>query len=228
MLEKLDRDTELKLISMYKQVENDFAEFPTIKTTEDFFIWRNSIKDDIISKDGVHNKKLRDEIIENTIRGNSSLNLLYSWARCYMMIDKTKARLYMTKAFYGIEGNNKYRVKATFILHNHLTQQGKANTRELFGILYSHNPELNLGVKYTLEQRTINTPYEFEKAIVKEEESEPWPAKLFITLLKAYGIESSDLLEVGRKVEALGNQYIEEIKANYSNNDDSHKEYVKR
>ena len=221
MRKKLNEETKQKLITIYNQVENDFKQFPNIKTTEDFFIFREEIKKLVEKRvkgtDKENNieykKALRNKIIEDEIKGNSSLELLNDWSKCYRMIDRAKANLYMTKADYNILDDNNYRIKATPILHNHLINQGKANTEQLFGILQIS--ELNLGIKYPLEQRTINTPYEFEKVIVKEDDMAPWPAELFITLLKSYGIEGEDLLYVGRKAESLGKSYVEKIKANY-------------
>lgn len=36
MRKKLNEETKQKLITIYNQVENDFKQFPNIKTTEDF------------------------------------------------------------------------------------------------------------------------------------------------------------------------------------------------
>ena len=70
-------------------------------------------------------------------------------------------------------------------------------------------------------QRTINTPYEFERAIVKEDESEAWSAPLFLTMLKAYGIEKDDLLIIGRKVIEESKLYITETRNKYRENQKS-------
>lgn len=204
---------EERINEICRQVENDFKQFPNIKTTEDFFIWREQVKEES-NNDG----KLRNKRIEDAIKGNSSLELLNDWSKCYRMIDRTKAKLYMTRSNYNMLDDNNYRIKATIILHNHLIEKGKANTADLFGALK------RFGLNYPIEQRTISTSYEFERCIVKEEDNAPWPSVLFITLLKAYGIEGEDLLEVGRKVESLGNYYIEEIVK--SHRDPSLKPYV--
>lgn len=196
-----------------RQVENDFKQFPNIKTTEDFFIWREQVK-----KESNNDGKLRNKQIESEIKGNSSLELLNDWSKCYRMIDRAKAKLYMTRANYNVLDDNNYRIKATIILHNHLIEKGKANRDDLFGALK------RFGLNYPSEQRTISTPYDFERWIFKEEDNAPLPAVLFVTLLKAYGIEGEDLLKVGRKVEALGNYYIEDIVK--SHRDPSLKKYV--
>ena len=60
----------------------------------------------------------------------------------------------------------------------------------------------------------------FEKAIVKEDENEAWSAPLFVTMLKAYGIEKDDLLIIGRKVIEESKNYIIETR-------NTHKEYQK-
>ena len=58
--------------------------------------------------------------------------------------------------------------------------------------------------------------YLSSRLIFKQDES-PWPAPLFIAALKAYGVETEDLLAIGRKFLFLGKNYIEEVKNNYSN-----------
>ena len=76
-------------------------------------------------------------------------------------------------------------------------------------------------------QRTISSPYEFERAVVKEDESEAWSAPLFITLLRAYGVDGEDLLEVSKQVESLSKKYIKEIENKNTNTlDVSSKKYV--
>ena len=217
--------TKQRLIPIYEQVEKDFMEFPEIKTTEDFFIWRDSIKkkieDDFLKCkkdcDDKTKKKLRNKIVEKAIGGNDSLELLYAWSKCSRMITGSKALVRLVNDEYGIEGND-HIIKATTILHRHLKENGKANTNDLFDILQIR--ELNLLVKYPSLQRTINTPYEFEKAIVKEDENEAWSAPLFVTMLKAYGIEKDDLLIIGRKVIEESKNYIIETR-------NTHKEYQK-
>ena len=206
-MKQLNAETENKLKSMYYQVENDMKDFPFLETTESFFHWREAVKE-ANGNDGA----LRNEAIERMINGNASLELLYDWSKFCRMVDRAKANVFLAKEEANIEQPEAYRIKAANMLHNHLMQNQKGNTEQLFGIFQI--PELNLGIKHPL-QRTINTPYEFEKAIVKEDENEPWPAVLFITLLRAYEISGEDLLTVGRKAEALGNAYVQEIKETY-------------
>ena len=220
MRKDITEATKQRLIPIYEQVEKDFMEFPEIKTTEDFFIWRDSIKkkieDDFLKCkkdcDDKTKKKLRNKIVEKAIRGNDSLELLYAWSKCSRMITGSKALVRLVNDEYGIEGND-HIIKATTILHRHLKENGKANTNDLFDILQIR--ELNLLVKYPSLQRTINTPYEFERAIVKEDESEAWSAPLFVTMLKAYGVEKDDLLIIGRKVIEESKNYIEETRNNH-------------
>lgn len=221
MRKELDYETKQRLINIYKQVEEDFSKFPNIKTTEDIFRWRDSVKESITDTNGDYDKSLRNEIVEDAIKDNYSLKLLYDWAKCYRMIDNAKADVYMTKIAYNINDRNSYRIKATHILHRELVSQGKANSDDLFNILHAQDENLNLYLKYPLDQqRTLNTGYEFERAIVKEEDTAPWPAPLFVTLLRAYGIEGKDLLEVGRKTECLAKEYVDDIKNNYQCSED--------
>lgn len=220
MRKDITLETKQRLIPIYEQVEKDFSEFPSIRTTEDLFIWRDKVKTMIELKligtnkqnDGAYKKKLRNNIIENEIKGNSSLELLYAWSKCVRMVTNTKALVRLVNDEYDIEDND-HIVKATSVLHKHLKENGKANTNDLFDILQIR--ELDLLIKFTSLHRTINTPYEFERAIFKEDENEAWSAPLFVTLLKAYGIEADDLLIVGRKVIEEGKHYIEETRAEY-------------
>ena len=220
MRKDINEETKKRLIPIYEQVEKDFSNFPDIKTTEDFFIWRDKVKNmielqlrgTIKQNDSSYKKKLRNNIIEDEIEGNDSLELLYAWTKCVRMITGAKAFVRMVNDEYDIEGND-HVIKATTVLHKHLKENGKANTSDLFDILQIR--ELSLLVKYPSLQRTINTPYEFERAIVKEDESEAWSAPLFVTMLKAYGVEKDDLLIIGRKVIEESKTYIEETRNNH-------------
>lgn len=220
MRKDINEETKKRLIPIYEQVEKDFSNFPDIKTTEDFFIWRDKVKNmielqlrgTIKQNDSSYKKKLRNNIIEDEIEGNDSLELLYAWTKCSRMITGAKAFVRMVNDEYNIEGND-HVIKATTILHKHLKENGKANTSDLFDILQIR--ELSLLVKYPSLQRTINTPYEFERVIVKEDESEAWSAPLFVTMLKAYGVEKDDLLIIGRKVIEESKTYIEETRNNH-------------
>ena len=220
MRKDINEETKKRLIPIYEQVEKDFSNFPYIKTTEDFFIWRDNIKKEIEDEfvkaqktcDDKTKKILRNRKVEEAIQGNESLELLYAWTKCVRMITGAKAFVRMVNDEYDIEGND-HVIKATTILHKHLKENGKAHTSDLFDILQIR--ELSLLVKYPSLQRTINTPYEFERAIVKEDESEAWSAPLFVTMLKAYGIEKDDLLIIGRKVIEESKIYIEETRNNH-------------
>ena len=44
MRKDISEETKKRLIPIYEQVEEDFSKFPNIKTTEDFFIWREQVK----------------------------------------------------------------------------------------------------------------------------------------------------------------------------------------
>lgn len=232
MRKDITEETKQRLIPIYEQVEEDFKKFPYIKTTEDFFIWRSQIKEAIEEKlkntdkknDDEYKAQLRDKIIEDEIKGNKSLELLYDWANFYIKIDESKANLRLTNYQYGIEDNN-HIIKVSSLLHNQLVKQGKANANDLSNILQIR--ELSLLVKYPPMQRTISSPYEFERAIVKEDENDTWSAPLFITLLRVYGVDGKDLLEVSQQVEALSKEYIKEIEDKNTNNlDVSSKKYV--
>ena len=232
MRKDITEETKQRLIPIYEQVEKDFKEFPYIKTTEDFFIWRSQIKETIEEElkntdkenDDEYKDQLRDKIIKDKIKDNKSLELLYDWANFYIKVDESKANLRLTNYQYGIEDND-HIIKASSLLHNQLAKQGKANANDLSNILQIS--ELNLLVKYPPMQRTISSPYEFERAVVKEDESEAWSAPLFITFLRAYGVDGEDLLEVSKQVESLSKKYIKEIENKNTNTlDVSSKKYV--
>ncbi len=230
MRRDINENDKKRLIAICNNVESDFNNSPIhIESVEDFFIWRDDIKMAIEKKlkntdkekDDEYKRCLRNKIIEDEIKGNKSLELLYDWSKFYRMISRSKGKLRFINDQYGIEDND-HVIKATSLLHNHLVEQGKANTKDLFDIFQLR--EINLGVRYTL--RTINTPYEFERVIVKEDETESWPAPLFIMLLEAYGVTGEDLLEVGREFETLSNKYLEDIKVSDSIGQDDEKKYT--
>lgn len=231
MRRDINDEIKQRLIPICKQVEEDFNKFPNIKTTEDFFIWRDQIKSSIAEElkntdkknDDNYKKLLRNQIIEEKIKGNNSLELLYAWSKCDRMVTKTKASIRTVNDQYGIEDND-HIFKASTILHEYLKENGKGNTSDLFNIFQIL--ELNLLIKYqSPELRPMSTPYEFERLIFKQEEN-PWPAPLFIMALKAYGIEEKDILTVGRKFISLGKNYIEDVRNNHNNIDNRPKKYV--
>lgn len=203
VMRKLTPAEEEKLIKMYKQVEKDFESFPEIKTTEDLFRWREKVKEEN-NEDG----KLRNEIVEERIKGNQSLELLYAWSKFTRMVTRSKASLNLAKRNCGITSPNAYRLKASTMLHDHLEKLGKAREDRLFGIYKVE--EIGLDKTFPNERKFSNS-HEYVKSLVKEEEQHPWPAVLFVTLMNAYGIESEDLLTVGRAVEKKGNEYVADI-----------------
>lgn len=225
MRKDITLETKERLIPIYEQVEKDFSKFPDIKTTEDFFAWRDNIKKEIEDEfvkaqkpcDDATKKILRNKKVEEAIQGNESLEMLYAWTKCDRMVTGTKALIRTVNDRYGIEDND-HVIKASDVLHNHLIENGKGNVSDLFDLFQIQ--ELNLLVKYqNYEFKPITTRFEFERLIFKQDEY-PWPAPLFIAALKAYGVETEDLLAIGRKFLFLGKNYIEEVKNNYSNTEE--------
>lgn len=145
------------------------------------------------------------------------------------MIDRAKANVFMTKLSCDVEDDS-YQINAANMLHDHLTEKNKDRTDRLFGIYQID--ELSLGIKFPTE-RSFYTSYEYEKSLITEDEQESWPAVLFVALLKAYGIDSDTLLEVGREAEAMSKEYIAEMTVEYdaqSGNQsmDTHKVHEKK
>ena len=186
----LTKKEQQELITMYQNAVKDFEYFPFVQTTEGLFRWREKVKEEN-GNDG----NRRNEIIEAAIKGNASLEKLYAWSKFTRMVDRTKADVFMAKEEYHIEDDNAYRIKAAWMLHNHLTQKHKARKDYLFGIFKI--PLLGLGIRYKLG-RTFNNEYEYEKSLVKDDEQEAWFVVLFVALMNAYGIDNEDLLTVGR------------------------------
>lgn len=205
-MEKLTVEEEQALVKMYKQVEKDFEEFPEIKTTEDLFRWREQVKEE-----NKENGEIRNQIIEEKIRGNKSMELLYAWSKFTRMIDRAKANVFMTKLSCDAEENS-YQINAANMLHDRLTRKKKDRSDRLFGMYKIE--ELSLGIKFPTE-RSFHTPYEYEKALITEDEEQSWPAVLFVALMNAYGIEEEDLLETGREAERKGKEYIADMIVEY-------------
>lgn len=219
-------EVKMRLIPIYEKVLRDFEEFPYIRTTEDFFIWRDKLKEEIEKRvkdsskhqDQDYKKKLRNRIIEYKIKDNDSLKFLYDWSKCDRMVTSAKASVRTINAQYGIDNNN-HIIKASNILHKYLTENGKINVDDLFNLFQI--PELSLLVKYqNWHLKPITTPYEFENLIFKQEEN-PWPADLFVASLMAYGISADDLISIGRRVIASSEEYIEQVR-----NKEASKKYV--
>lgn len=206
MMEKLTAEEEQALVKMYKQVEKDFEEFPEIKTTEDLFRWREQVKEE-----NKENGEIRNQIIEEKIKGNKSMELLYAWSKFTRMIDRAKANVFMTKLSCDAEENS-YQINAANMLHDRLTRKKKDRSDRLFGMYKIE--ELSLGIKFPTE-RSFHTPYEYEKALITEDEEQSWPAVLFVALMNAYGIEEEDLLETGREAERKGKEYIADMIVEY-------------
>lgn len=206
MMEKLTVEEEQALVKMYKQVEKDFEEFPEIKTTEDLFRWREQVKEE-----NKENGEIRNQIIEEKIKGNKSMELLYAWSKFTRMIDRAKANVFMTKLSCNIDEDS-YQINATNMLHDRLTRKKKDRSDRLFGMYKIE--ELSLGIKFPTE-RSFHTPYEYEKALITEDEKQSWPAVLFVALMNAYGIEEEDLLETGREAERKGKEYIADMIVEY-------------
>lgn len=206
MMEKLTVEEEQALVKMYKQVEKDFEEFPEIKTTEDLFRWREQVKEE-----NKENGEIRNQIIEKKIKGNKSMELLYAWSKFTRMIDRAKANVFMTKLSCDAEENS-YQINAANMLHDRLTRKKKDRSDRLFGMYKIE--ELSLGIKFPTE-RSFHTPYEYEKALITEDEEQSWPAVLFVALMNAYGIEEEDLLETGREAERKGKEYIADMIVEY-------------
>lgn len=206
MMEKLTVEEEQALVKMYKQVEKDFEEFPEIKTTEDLFRWREQVKEE-----NKENGEIRNQIIEEKIKGNKSMELLYAWSKFTRMIDRAKANVFMTKLSCDAEENS-YQINAANMLHERLTRKKKDRSDRLFGMYKIE--ELSLGIKFPTE-RSFHTPYEYEKALITEDEEQSWPAVLFVALMNAYGIQEEDLLETGREAERKGKEYIADMIVEY-------------
>lgn len=206
MMEKLTVEEEQALVKMYKQVEKDFEEFPEIKTTEDLFRWREQVKEE-----NKENGEIRNQIIEEKIKGNKSMELLYAWSKFTRMTDRAKANVFMTKLSCDAEENS-YQINAANMLHDRLTRKKKDRSDRLFGMYKIE--ELSLGIKFPTE-RSFHTPYEYEKALITEDEEQSWPAVLFVALMNAYGIEEEDLLETGREAERKGKEYIADMIVEY-------------
>lgn len=139
------------------------------------------------------------------------MELLYAWSKFTRMIDRAKANVFMTKLSCDAEENS-YQINAANMLHDRLTRKKKDRSDRLFGMYKIE--ELSLGIKFSTE-RSFHTPYEYEKALITEDEEQSWPAVLFVALMNAYGIEEEDLLETGREAERKGKEYIADMIVEY-------------
>ena len=189
-MRKLTAVEEQELIKMYKQVEKDFESFTEIKTTEDLFRWREKVKEEN-NEDG----KVRNEIIEQRIKGNQSLELLYAWSKFYRVIDKSRAIVYNAQDKFEREhiSFNK-EIASSFnpvTLSYSFFTKTNFNKKRLFDIIKIQSVERPIGLRKGF--KNFGSEYEFLKYMLLDEENEPWPIDILLILLKAYGIDKSQL-----------------------------------
>ena len=207
LLRKLTDEEEQELIKMYRKVECDLENYPSLKTTEDFFRWR----DDIKNKHG-NNGRLRTKILEKKIEGNESLMLLYKWSQFVRIVARSIANVNLSKIDMGIIDYNKYSIDAPSMLMEYLKQNQKGDEDRLIGLYRIDELELR---SPEAELREVHTEEEYVDALVNEDYQQPWPLVPFLTLMKAYGIDGNDLLIVGKWVEQTSKAYISDMIVNY-------------
>lgn len=165
---------EKELKNIIENTDEDLKNMPEemkhIRTTEDFFAWRDTVK-----FENGNDKDVRNQIVENLIKGNKSLELLYAWTKFYRVIDKASSDIYPRILFYKYAGKS-----------------NQLNTQRLFDIIHVHNTERPVGLRQGF--RSFNNSYEFVKLMIVDEDYEPWPIDVLIILMKAYGIDSNFLL----------------------------------
>ncbi len=165
---------EKELKDIIENTDEDLRNMPKemkhIRTTEDFFAWRDNVK----SENG-NDKEVRNEIVENLIKGNESLELLYAWTKFYRVVDKASSDVSPKILFYKYADNSK-----------------QLNSQRLFDVIHIHSTKRPVGLRQGF--RNFNTPYEFTRLMIVDEDYEPWPIDVLIILMKAYGINSNFLL----------------------------------
>lgn len=185
---------EKELIEIIESTDNDLKNMPKeiskIRTTADFFAFRDFVK----SENG-YDKYLRNKIVEDLIKGNESLELLYAWSKFYRVIDKSRAIVYNAQDKFEREhiSFNK-EIASSFnpvTLSYSFFTKTNFNKKRLFDIIKIQSVERPIGLRKGF--RNFGSEYEFLKYMLLDEENEPWPIDILLILLKAYGIDKSQL-----------------------------------
>ena len=166
-----------------KDMKNIPEEIKWIHTTEDFFHWRDSLK-----KKNQENSTIRNEIVEKTIKGNKTLELLYDWTKFYRILDISKARVYILKEELRQMEIADMDIKGLF----EMTKVGE------FGFRYNEFP-------------TFHTPYEFFKMTTNEEIYGPFAIDILVCFLRACHINGKDLILCGRMIEEESKKLIQKL-----------------
>lgn len=190
-----------------KDMKNIPEEIKWIHTTEDFFHWRDSLK-----KKNQENSTIRNEIVEKTIKGNKTLELLYDWTKFYRILDISKARVYILKEelrqmeIYEEEALEEVKFTSTCPLYRYLSKNADMDIKGLFEMTKVGE----FGFRYN-EFPTFHTPYEFFKMTTNEEIYGPFAIDILVCFLRACHINGKDLILCGRMIEEESKKLIQKL-----------------
>lgn len=198
-----------KFKKIYEEVRNDVQNMPEevkwIHTTEDFFKWRDTIK-----VENNESSLIRNEIVETTIAKNPSLEILYAWTKCYRILDKARAHIFLFKEeckqedYYEKE-LEKLSFSSTFLLYKYLSKESSIHLADVFQMIKISN----LGFRYN-EFPPFHTIYEFLNIIMHEELYGPFAIDILVCLLRACNITGEHLISCGRAVEKESYKLIQD------------------
>lgn len=189
------------LKEIYEEVKMDIQnmkeEIKWIHTTEDFFIWRDTIK-----IENNESSLIRNKIVEKTIEENQTLKLLYDWTKCYRILDKARAHIFLFKE--NLEQTNMYdkntleklSFSSTSLLYKYLSINDSIHLANIFPMIKISN----FGFRYN-EFPPFHTIYEFLNIIMHEEMYGPFAIDILICLLRACNITGPNLICCGRSIE---------------------------
>lgn len=194
--EKIERLKKIRC-EVEKDMQNRKGDLKYVYTTEDFFQWRDTVK-----KENGENSQKRNQIVEETIKGNQTFELLYDWTKCYRILVQTKAHansqkeillqsgMYQNKEFQALDRLH------TMPLYRYLSKQEGIDIGNLFSMV----KVANFGFRYN-DFPSFHTDYEFFKMITHEEIYGPFAIDILVCLLRACNITGKDLIHCGRAVE---------------------------
>ena len=183
------------------------VEMKKIHTTEEFFRWRDSVK-----KENKESSKIRNKIVEQSIKGNKTLELLYDWTKFYRILDKARAHVFIEKEemlhseMYEEEYIKQINFKSTCPLYNYLSKNADIDINGLFQMTHVGG----FGFRYN-EFPTFHTLYEFLKMATHEEIYGPFAIDILVCLLRACNINGQDLILCARVVEEESKTLIQKL-----------------
>lgn len=164
-----------------------------VYSTEAFFALRDNLKSN-------SNKYIRNELIEEAIKGNETFEYLYAWSKLIRMID---INMVSVKSYMRKSSSDDNSLQNCELLHNPLKIYLEENNKVTKDSITSVYMMKRLLSRDCLQNGfpNFNNISEFYKLVIEEDDNKPFAIVDLVSLLKAAGVTKEDLLEAGRSFE---------------------------